>query len=211
MDRKLTAHEVAMLAHRIETDTLHLQCGVQDQLASAYGGVNTIRIMNFPDAIVSPVKVPDPIWWEFEQRLCLVYIRKPHKSSEIHERVIKELGKNAHQDHRIEQLRTLAEEAKHAFGDGNFAEFGRVMNSNTDVQRALHPGLVCEKAEEIIEIGRAFGAVGCEVNGAGGDGGSVTLLFGEDRCRKRKFLDDIKRKNLRHLPIYLSRKGLRVW
>jgi D-glycero-alpha-D-manno-heptose-7-phosphate kinase len=100
---------------------------------------------------------------------------------------------------------------KNAFGDGNFMEFGRVMNSNADVQRALHPDLVCEKAEEIIEIGRTFGAIGSKVNGAGGDGGSVTLLFGEDRCQKRKFLDDIKRKNLQHLPIYLSRKGLRVW
>jgi D-glycero-alpha-D-manno-heptose-7-phosphate kinase len=167
--------------------------------------------VNFPDTIVSPVNVPDPIWWEFEQRLCLVYIGKPHTSSEIHERVIKKLGKNAHQDHRIEQLRTLAEEAKNAFQNGNFTEFGRVMNSNTDVQRALHPDLVCEKAEEIIETGRMFGAIGSKVNGAGGDGGSVTLLFGEDRCQKRKFLDDIKRKNLQHLPIYLSRKGLRVW
>jgi D-glycero-alpha-D-manno-heptose-7-phosphate kinase len=34
---RLTAHEVAKTAHRIETEVLKLQCGIQDQIASAYG------------------------------------------------------------------------------------------------------------------------------------------------------------------------------
>jgi len=207
----LTAHEVAMLAYVIETERLHLQCGVQDQLASAYGGANYINIMDFPNSIVSPVNVVDSVWWEFEQRLCLVYIGKPHKSSEIHNVVIESLGKNAASDNRINALRILAKEAKDAFGEGNFVEFGRIMNENTEVQRSLHPSLVCEKTDEIIEMANRYGAIGHKVNGAGGDGGSITLLFGEDRSEKRKFLDEINRKNIKHLPIYLSRKGLRVW
>lgn len=211
MKGRLTAHEVAMLAHKIETDKLHLQCGVQDQLASAYGGANYIQIMRFPDSIVSPVNVSDSVWWEFEQRLCLVYLGKPHKSSEVHKLVIESLGKNAYRDSRIEQLRVLAKEAKDAFGTGDFKDFGRVMDENTEVQRKLHPALVCDKTEEIIDIASIHGAIGAKVNGAGGDGGSVTLLFGEDRCQKRKFLDEISRKNIKHLPLYLSRKGLRVW
>jgi len=208
---RLTAHEVAMLAHRIETDKLHLQCGVQDQLASAYGGINYIQIMDFPNSIVSPVNIPDNIWWEFEQRLCLVYLGKPHKSSEIHKLVIESLGKNASRDNRLEALRELSRDAKVALMNGDFKEFGKIMDRNTEVQRNLHPALVCEKTEEIIEIAKEFGAVGSKVNGAGGDGGSLTLLFGDDRCQKRKFLDTISKNNIKHLPIYLSRKGLRVW
>ena len=39
---RLTPHEVAYTAQSIETDMLHLQCGIQDQLCSAYGGINYI-------------------------------------------------------------------------------------------------------------------------------------------------------------------------
>ena len=39
-----TPHELAMLAHRVETEKLGLQCGIQDQLASAYGGICFIEM-----------------------------------------------------------------------------------------------------------------------------------------------------------------------
>ena len=40
---RLAPHEVAAAAHRIETDLLGQQSGIQDQLASAYGGINYIE------------------------------------------------------------------------------------------------------------------------------------------------------------------------
>ena len=41
---RLTPHGVAAAAHRIETDLLGQQSGIQDQLASAYGGINYIEL-----------------------------------------------------------------------------------------------------------------------------------------------------------------------
>ena len=55
---------------------LHRQCGIQDQLASAYGGINYIEMFVYPHASVSPIHVPDPVWWELERRLVLVYLGK---------------------------------------------------------------------------------------------------------------------------------------
>jgi len=39
----LTAHEVAYTAQAIETEMLKLQCGIQDQLCSAYGALTTLK------------------------------------------------------------------------------------------------------------------------------------------------------------------------
>lgn len=86
--KKLVPHELATLAHSIETKELGLECGVQDQLASAYGGINLIEISDFPKATISPIAITDAIWWELEHRLVLTYIGKPHQSSEIHKLVI---------------------------------------------------------------------------------------------------------------------------
>jgi len=42
-----TPHEIARLAHRVETEKLGLQCGIQDQLCSAYGGICFIEMFNY--------------------------------------------------------------------------------------------------------------------------------------------------------------------
>jgi D-glycero-alpha-D-manno-heptose-7-phosphate kinase len=85
------------------------------------------------------------------------------------------------------------------------------MNENTEAQRQLHPGLVCDSFEEIIEISRDFNALGSKVNGAGGDGGSITVLCEGDMATKRKMIQTIESHSYKYLPIYLSRRGLRVW
>lgn len=210
-DRPFTCHETATLAHALETEELGLECGVQDQLASAYGGINFIDIEAFPRATVTPLNIPDPTWWELEHRLVLTYIGQPHNSSAIHKMVMADLGPAPQKDPRLERLRELARAARTMLEVGDFVGLGQVFNSNTEVQRALHKHLVCEKFEEIIALAHAFGALGCKVNGAGGDGGSIAILTDGDNAKKRKLQQELARKGFQTIPIYLSRRGLRVW
>lgn len=209
--KKLASHEIATLAHSIETKELGLECGVQDQLASAYGGINLIEISDFPHTTTSPLAIADDVWWELEHRLVLTYIGKPHQSSEIHKMVIAGLGANPHQDPRLERLRQLARQAGSALPAGDFAELGRIFDANTDVQRSLHKNLVCDAFEDIISVAHDFQALGCKVNGAGGDGGSIAILTNGDMSKKREMQKVLDQKGYLTLPIYLSRRGLRVW
>jgi D-glycero-alpha-D-manno-heptose-7-phosphate kinase len=87
------------------------------------------------------------------------------------------------------------------------------MIDNTDAQARLHPDLVSPDARRVIEIARAHGAVGWKVNGAGGEGGSVTILCDSLSPAKRSMIREIEEDNVlfRNIPIYLSRHGLRTW
>jgi len=208
---RLTPHEVAALAHSIETRELGLECGIQDQLSSAYGGIGFIQMHRFPHAVVSPIQIPNEVWWELEQRLVLAYIGTPHQSSSIHKMVISALGNSAEQDSRIERLRRLAHRTKDALYAGDFAAMGGFFDENTQVQRELHPKLVCEAFEDIISTARDLHALGCKVNGAGGDGGSISILTAGDMSQKRALQNALISKGFKVLPIYLSRQGLRVW
>jgi D-glycero-alpha-D-manno-heptose-7-phosphate kinase len=208
---RLSQHEVASLAHSLETEKLGLQSGIQDQLCSAYGGVNFIEMPRFPDATVSNLHLPDSIWWELEQRLAVVYMGTPHSSSRIHEQVISDLGDAASADPRLEEMRRLAGHSRDAILAGDFALFGDIMSRNTEQQRLLHPALVGEKADEIIAVANDFDVLGAKVNGAGGDGGSLTLLCDGDMARKRQLLAALGARGYSHLSIFLSRRGLRVW
>jgi D-glycero-alpha-D-manno-heptose-7-phosphate kinase len=65
----------------------------------------------------------------------------------------------------------------------------------------------------VIDVARRHGAIGWKVNGAGGDGGSVTLLCDGLSHHKRALIREIEQADpaYRSIPIHLSRFGLRIW
>ncbi len=210
---RLTPHEVAVVAHKIETELLGQQCGIQDQIASAYGGINYIDMHEYPKAFVSQIRVSEKIWWELEHRLSLIFLGDSHKSSDVHKKVISKLENLGSEARALAILRQTAEKAKDALYAGDFETFGKAMVENTEAQYDLDHDLVGPKHKKIIEIASQNGAIGWKVNGAGGFGGSVTLLSGNSRVEKRAMINKVLQGNssFREIPINLCPFGLRVW
>ncbi len=173
---RLSEHEVARAAWRVETERLGQQSGIQDQLAAAFGGISLITMGRYPEASVERVGVDPEILSELQRRLVVVYLGSPHSSSAIHDAVIAELERLGPSATALATLRTTAAPSAAAIVSGDFAALGRAMSTNTEAQRALHDDLVCADAQRVIEIGAEFGVIGYKVNGAGGIGGSLALL-----------------------------------
>ena len=210
---RLTPYEVALTAQKIEVEMLGQQCGIQDQLCSAFGGINYIEMFRYPHAAVSPLLVPNAVWWELERRLVLIFLGKAHSSSDVHRKVIDELEGAGPDCRKLEDLRRTAGQSRDAVYAGDLAALGRAMIENTEAQARLHPELVGPDAQTVIELARQHDALGWKINGAGGDGGSVTLLTGPESATKRRLIHAVEETNslFRNIPIYLSRHGLRVW
>ncbi len=210
---RMTPHEVAYAAHAIEVKMLGRQSGIQDQLCAAYGGINYIEMQAYPQASVSQLQVSSSTWWELERRLALIYLGQAHDSSHIHQQVIAQLEQAGGYCLPLEDLRLAARQSRDAVLAGDFAALGQAMLANTQAQERLHPGLISQPAWRVIEIAKAHGAMGWKVNGAGGEGGSITLLCGPASHVKRVMLKEILQADTlcRSLPITLSPHGLRVW
>jgi D-glycero-alpha-D-manno-heptose-7-phosphate kinase len=211
--RSLTSHEIARKAHYIESEMLKLQSGIQDQLCAAYGGINFIEMTRYPEASVSPVHLPEELTWELESRLLLIYLGKPHSSSAVHETVIKRLEESPKFRQCLEPLRQAAVDGKSALLRGDLDGFGRAMVNNTAAQKELHPELIGERALQVIEVARRFDVAGYKVNGAGGAGGSVTLLLRGGARDKHRLISEIEQahSDFRSIPIRLAPHGLRRW
>ncbi|MBI5304471.1 MAG: GHMP kinase [Chloroflexi bacterium] len=209
----MSPHEMATAAHRIETELLHQQSGIQDQLGAAYGGINLIEMVEYPQASVSAIQVPPAIARELERRLVLIYLGKSHHSSQIHETVIQSLTDAGPDCKPLNDLRRTAERSRDALYAGDFAAFGSAMIDNTDAQGRLHPSLISADAQRVIDIAQAHGAVGWKVNGAGGEGGSITLLGNEVAHAKREMVRQIEQAHrlYKNIPINLSSTGVCVW
>ena len=210
---RLNPHQVAHIAHSIETEMLGQQCGIQDQLCSAYGGINFIEMFEYPHACVSQILPDNSIWWELERRLVLIYLGKSHSSSDVHKQVVKTLEGLGPDCAQLSALRLTAQKSANAIYSGDFQAFGEAMKENTRAQESLDASLVCEADHQIIEIAKAHGAIGWKVNGAGGDGGSISLLCGGSSFMKRAMIREIEQSNplFKNIPIHLSRQGLRTW
>lgn len=210
---RMTPYQVAMAAFHVETQLLKHQCGIQDQLAAAHGGINFIDMHEYPHAAVSRIEIPAALWWELESRLVLIYVGSSHSSSDVHRMVIRSLEHSGLDSPKLDVLRRCAEQAKEALYAGDFDELGGSMIRNTGAQADLHPDLVSAHHRQVIDIAREFGASGWKVNGAGGNGGSVAILSHPDRARRREMIRCILAADpqFRHIPALLSDHGLRVW
>jgi D-glycero-alpha-D-manno-heptose-7-phosphate kinase len=201
------ADELAAEAHRIETEDLGLQSGVQDQIAAAYGGANLVVVGPYPTVEVRSLQLSNRTWEALARRLVTVYLGAPHRSSSIHEAVIARLARSD-RDVLLHPLRSAAHRAALALVAGDIDAYGEAMTYNTEAQALLHPGLVGNRARAVIERASSLGAAGWKVNGAGGDGGSVTIVCPEDPARVLAELDSMS--GITRLRLGPTRDGARV-
>lgn len=205
----LVAHELARLAHSLETRELRIQSGIQDQIAAAHGGVSYIDMYGYPNAYVSPIDLRESTRMELENHWVLVYEGARHLSSDVHLKVIGGLKKKGSKPQRaLNTLRATAPEAKKALLSGDLNLLAEVMNTNNTAQKALHPEITTENFEKIEKIGRKKGVIGAMINGAGG-GGSTLLL-----CRPgRKFEVEraLTKEGFRILPCRINPHPARAW
>jgi D-glycero-alpha-D-manno-heptose-7-phosphate kinase len=208
-----SAQELAELGHRVEVERLGLQAGIQDQLCSAHGGVCAIEMPAYPQGKVEQVVLGTDLWRELDRRLMLVFLGRTHTSSEVHDRVIARLEASGTECAELSQLRSMAERGHKALVAGDLETFGAVMTANTEAQAGLHPDLVSPDARRVIDVAAAHGALGWKVNGAGGEGGSLTILCDHDMGAKRRLASALAGADalFQHIPTRLSSSGVQVW
>ena len=103
----------------------------------------------------------------------------------MHETVIAGLAGGGKPRRALDALERAAFEARDALLAGDLQRFGRALRRNVEAQAELHPSVVSDTAKAVGELADAVGALGWKVNGAGGDGGSVAILFAEDAVEAR--------------------------
>jgi D-glycero-alpha-D-manno-heptose-7-phosphate kinase len=207
-----SAKELASLAHRVETEKLGWQSGIQDQICAAYGGVCFIDMYKYPKSNVSKLDLSGQVEKALNKRLCLVYLGSGHSSSALHEEVIRFLEEKGSRFKPINKMRELAQKAKDFLIKGDLHSFGKVMTENNECQRSLHSSLISKEAESVIQIAKKHKALGWKVNGAGGEGGSLTLLSAEEENQKTMMLEEINSlgKGIQSIPVSLNPHGLEV-
>jgi len=203
---RMPSHEVcAARACEVEIGQLKEPIGKQDQYAAAFGGMNYIRFNSDGTVQVEPIVFAAGTRAELEKRLVLFYTGVTRKAVEV----LAEQRRNIVSDPRcfetLSRMRDQADELRGVLAQGNIAAIGSLMHEGWTLKKQMAAGVSSAYFDEIYERGRAAGAVGGKLLGAGGGG---FFLFYVEPERRQAVLDALR--DLRQLDFQLERQGTRI-
>lgn len=191
--------ELALAAIDLEQNKLNEKVGCQDQVASAYGGLNVISFERDGSFDVAPVALDDARRGEFERRLMLFYMGSSRLSSDFARKLIDNLdAKSAH----LRRMQAMVPEALEFLRGGHFENFGRLLHESWLLKRELTDGISNSSIDQAYEAARNAGALGGKLLGAGGTGFMVFVVPSEHQAHVRQALA-----RLIHVPIQIDFSG----
>lgn len=160
--------ELACEAVHVERNILKENVGVQDQIATAYGGFNKITILNNGDFVVEPVILPVERLQHLQSHFLLFFTGISRTASDIAEEQTK-----ATQDkqNELRTMRTLVDEAVDVVTHAeDLTQFGHLLDETWKLKRSLSSKIAPKFVDEIYARARKAGAIGGKLLGAGGGG-----------------------------------------
>lgn len=181
--------ELACEAIHIERDILKEHVGVQDQIATAYGGLNKITV--HPDGVfeVRPLILPHGRQQELHDHLLLFFTGVSRTASDIAADKIKSIPDKSQELHTMRDMVDTAETILCSRQD--ITSFGELLHEAWMLKRQLSSKIAPAYIDEIYTKARTAGAIGGKLLGAGGGGFMLFFVKPEDKLRVCDALSDL--------------------
>jgi D-glycero-alpha-D-manno-heptose-7-phosphate kinase len=174
--RCIRRRQIALLARRIEGAAAGVACGLQDQLAAAYGGINAwYWCHRRGPAAFRRKRLAAPGGIDALNRCLLVaYGGNPHVSLDVNGRWVDAFRHGGAPRDLWRRIAALTHEFIDAWERGDLKAAGAVLNADTRLRRQMTPEVLDEGGRRLVETAMAAGC-GARFAGAGG-GGCVWAL-----------------------------------
>ena len=172
----LGRYDVAHTAFEIERLELALAGGKQDQYAATFGGANFIEFLAENRVIVNPLRVPAALLNELETSTVICFTGVSRRSEKIIEDQTRRMTGPGKDLADLHQLKADAIEMKLALLRGEIEHMAVVLNRSWEAKKRTASGISTDLIETLWERGRAAGAMGGKVSGAGGGGFMMFLV-----------------------------------
>jgi D-glycero-alpha-D-manno-heptose-7-phosphate kinase len=182
--RLLHPSELAEIACEIEIERLKEPVGKQDQYIAAYGGLTCFTFCRDGRVEAEPLKLSMDTMFNLEDNLLLFFTGFSRNAGSIladqdrrtveHDR---DMLRNLH------DVKELGRRSREALEKGDTMSFGKLMHEHWEQKKRRSGGLSNPQIDKWYELGRANGAIGGKLVGAGG--GGFLMFYTEDHRRLR--------------------------
>ena len=173
----VTAEQLAKEACHIEIDCIGQEIGIQDQYATAYGGINKFTFNKYGSVSVTPVLCKQETIKKLSSHLMLFFTGNGRDSRQIFRE------QNATRFEKMNMLDKLVQTVDKTYAyiyNDNLDELGHELARTWEIKKKFASGVTTPEIDNMYDKAIVAGALGGKILGAGG-GGFLLLYVPLDR------------------------------
>jgi len=201
--KMISKKRLAFEAIHVEQEMIKEAVGSQDQIASAFGGLNEITF-SLNNIEVKPVTISNEKLAHLQSHLILFFTGFTRFAVLIEEDKLHMFDKKKRE---LRALHRLVESAIDILNDdvNGYDDFGRLLHENWELKKSLSDKVSTSKLDDIYRKGMASGALGGKILGAGGGGFILFYIDPEKQEQLKSVLSP-----LLHVPFRFDTLGSQV-
>lgn len=202
-NRMSTKMELAKTAIHVEQTVLKENVGCQDQVITAFGGLQRIDFQKRGDIHINPIVISEERLKFLESSVLLYFTGFSRIASEIVKEQLQNIPQKTHELLRIREM--VDESIEILSGNGDLNEFGKLLDESWELKRRLSSKVSSPAIDEIYKAAKSAGALGGKIMGAGG--GGFMMLFAPPEAHPRIHE---KLKHLLRIPFHFENEGSHI-
>ncbi|MGZ8844570.1 MAG: GHMP family kinase ATP-binding protein [Pyrinomonadaceae bacterium] len=185
-NRRLVHPEgLARMACDIEINRLKEPIGKQDQYIAAYGGLTCFHFHPGEEVDAVPLHISIDTLYDLEDNLLLFFTGFSRSAGNIlRDQDDRSKESDPQMIENLHYVKELAVASQKALESDRASEFGDLLHEHWEHKKRRSGGMSNPQIDEWYELGKANGAVGGKLVGAGG--GGFLMFYAEDRRRLRQ-------------------------
>lgn len=184
--QNVSREDLAFQAVKVEQNLLKENVGCQDQLATAFGGLNKISFLKSGEIIVQNVSLPEERLREFQNHLLLLFTGLTRFSSVV---AGEQIGNTKNKKTELFAMYQMVDQGIDILKNNkDIAEFGKLLNESWKLKKSLSNSVSTPEIDMIYEEARKSGAIGGKILGAGGGGFMLLFVRPEDQVAVKEKL-----------------------
>lgn len=194
--RILPKQELAQQACHLEIDVLKEPVGKQDQYIAAFGGITCFTFLPDDRVELHPLQLSAETLTNLEDNLILFFTGYSRSASQIlqHQDTCSR-GNDKAMLENLHYVKELGLASKKALEAGDLRGFADLMHVHWEHKKKRSPSMSNSSIDEHYEVGRANGALGGKLIGAGG--GGFLMFYTEDKTRLRHAMRQVGLREVR--------------
>jgi D-glycero-alpha-D-manno-heptose-7-phosphate kinase len=196
-------HQLAMESIYIEQEVLKETVGSQDQVTTAYGGLNHVMFLENGEIAVRPLTLSSQRIKDLDAHLMLFYTGIKRTAATVADSYVQDLDTKRRQ---LRIMKDLVDEGIHVLTNGqDLKVFGELLNESWQLKRSLSNLVSNSEVDDLYTLARNAGAIGGKLTGAGGGGFLLLVVSPEDQPQVREALHQ-----LLHVPFQFEFSGSQI-
>ncbi|MEJ0044219.1 MAG: hypothetical protein WDM81_19270 [Rhizomicrobium sp.] len=168
--RHVSCDELGLRSSHLEIDVCGEPIGKQDQYAAAFGGLNLIEFRSDDSVLVTPVTMAPETRNRMFRQVIVFYTGIARSASGLLKQQSEDVSNDAAKQKTLQQMVALAYRCRDELQQGRLDSFGEMLHENWLLKKSLSQGVSSNIIDEWYEKGRASGALGGKILGAGSGG-----------------------------------------